>query len=92
MVWEWTNGWLWLSAALVIGVIEVLAPGWIFLGIAIAVGVMGLVILAGAWPWGFAGALVATGLLSLVAWLALRRAVGVQHGQIRIWDRDINDN
>jgi hypothetical protein len=29
---------------------------------------------------------------ALVAWLALRRLVGVRGGQKKVWDRDINDN
>ncbi|OYW52268.1 MAG: hypothetical protein B7Z31_12860, partial [Rhodobacterales bacterium 12-65-15] len=30
-------------------------------------------------------------LSSLVAWLVLRRVVGVRKGQVKVWDRDIND-
>jgi hypothetical protein len=26
-----------------------------------------------------------------VAWLVLRRVVGVREGQVKLWDRDIND-
>jgi len=29
---------------------------------------------------------------SLVAWLVLRRTMGVRAGQVKVWDRDINDN
>ena len=29
---------------------------------------------------------------SLVAWYILRRTMGVRQGQVKIWDRDINDN
>jgi inner membrane protein len=28
--------------------------------------------------------------LSLVAWVALRRMVGVKEGQVKMWDKDIN--
>jgi hypothetical protein len=30
--------------------------------------------------------------VSVVAWLVLRRMVGVRDGQVKVWDRDINDN
>jgi hypothetical protein len=30
--------------------------------------------------------------VSVVAWLVLRRVVGVREGQVKVWDRDINDN
>ena len=29
--------------------------------------------------------------LSLDAWIVLRRLVGIRQGQVKIWDRDIND-
>jgi membrane protein implicated in regulation of membrane protease activity len=28
--------------------------------------------------------------LSLVAWIGLRRIVGVKEGQVKVWDKDIN--
>ena len=30
--------------------------------------------------------------MSLIAWLALRRLVGVQRGQVKTFDSDINDD
>ena len=53
---------------------------------------MGLVLLAGLWSGGLPMALVVTALLSGVIWFVLRRTMGVQKDQVRIWDRDINDN
>lgn len=90
MIWE--NGWLWLIVALVLALLELLLPGWVFLGVACATALMGLLILADIWSGGLPMALVLTALLSGVIWYILRRAVGVQKGQVRIWDRDINDN
>lgn len=88
----WTNGWLWLIAALLLALLELALPGWVFVGIAGAVGLMGLALLAGLWAGSLPMALVVTAILSGVIWLVLRRAMGVQQGQVRIWDRDINDN
>ncbi|MFV0301063.1 MAG: hypothetical protein ACK5IP_09335 [Paracoccus sp. (in: a-proteobacteria)] len=88
----WQNGWLWLIAALVLALLELLAPAWLFLGIAAAVALMGLALLAGLWSGGLPMALVVTAALSGVIWVLLRRLVGVHKDQVRIWDRDINDN
>ncbi|AGT07245.1 NfeD family protein [Paracoccus aminophilus] len=86
------NGWYWLIAALLMALVEVLLPVWLFLGLAIATAVMGLLLLAGLWGGSFGWALVVTGVLSGVIWVLLRRAMGVQHGQVKIWHDDINDN
>ena len=56
----WTNGWLWIIAALLLALIEMILPGYVFLGLAAAVGVMGVVLLAGLWGWGLPAALVVT--------------------------------
>lgn len=88
----WTDGWLWLIAALILAAIELLLPGYIFLGIALAVATMGVLLLSGVWFWGLPAALATTVILSAVIWLILRRVSGVRHGQVKIWDRDINDN
>lgn len=87
----WLNGWLWIVAGLVLAVFELFAPGWIFLGIAGAVGIMGLLLLSGIWTAGLPLTLVITAVLSGLIWLGLRRFAGVNKGQVRIWDRDIND-
>lgn len=89
---SWLNGWLWIAVAAVLAVVEVLAPGWIFLGTALAVLVMGLLLLAGLWPWSFAMALITAAILSGVMWLILRRFMGGHDGQVKKWTRDINDN
>jgi hypothetical protein len=30
--------------------------------------------------------------LSVACWLGLRRAFGRNRGEVKVWDRDINDN
>jgi len=37
----WTEYWVWFAAALVLGILEILAPGYILLGFALAAGVIG---------------------------------------------------
>ncbi len=91
MVWDWTNGWLWVIAGLVVALIELVLPGYVFLGTAIALVVMGLLLLTGIWGIGLPGTLIVVAVMSFVAWLLLRRWMGIQHGQVRIWRDDIND-
>ncbi len=86
------NGWLWIIAALVLAALELALPGWFFLGAAIAVGLVGLALLAGLWTGGLPMALVVTAILTGVIWLVLRRIFGTSRGEVKIWDRDINDN
>ena len=86
------SGWLWIVAALVLAALELALPGWFFLGAAIAVLLMGLALLVGLWGGGLPVALVVTAILTGVIWLVLRRAFGTSRGEVKIWDRDINDN
>ena len=58
------------------------------------------------WVWGAAAIVLAIGevllpsfvllltfaVMSLIAWLALRRILGVRQGQVKTFDSDINDN
>lgn len=87
----WTTWWAWVVAGFAIGILEVLAPGYIFLGFAIGAVLTGILIgldvLGGSVPV----LLAAFAVLSLVAWIGLRRTMGVRQGQVKVWDRDIND-
>jgi membrane protein implicated in regulation of membrane protease activity len=88
MIWElW---WAWVVFGVALAVLEVLVPGFIFLGFAVGavlVGVLvGLGLLGGSVP---VLALVFA-VLSLGAWIVLRRVVGVKEGQVKVWDKDIN--
>lgn len=86
----WTVWWAWVVLGFLLGILEVLAPGYIFLGFAIGAVLTGVV--AGL------GLTVSLPLLmlvfavaSVVAWLVLRRVMGVRDNQVKIWNRDIND-
>ncbi|WP_227269668.1 NfeD family protein [Roseobacter weihaiensis] len=83
--------WLWVAAALIFAVIEVLAPGFIFLGFALgALATAGVVAF---WPLSSAPLLLAlfSG-ISLLAWVALRAVFKRQSSDAKIITRDINDN
>ncbi len=89
MIWEiW---WVWITAALGLAILEVLAPGFIFLGFAIGVGLVGLLIGLGfavAWPW----LLVIAAVVALLSWVLMRRFFGIRKGQVKYFDSDINEN
>ena len=93
----WALWWVWAAAGLILAVLEVIVPGFIFLGFAIGAGITGLVLLVGGplavWLSGSLPLLMLVfAVISLVAWIVLRRVVGVRKGQVRVWDRDINED
>lgn len=88
----WQEWWVWGAAALVLAILEVILPGYVFLGFAI-----GALVLAGVQLIGLTGlslpvSLVIFALLSLAAYLVLRKLFALEHGTKTLWDRDINDN
>ena len=90
---NWFNEWwIWMVAALVLAIAEVLIPGWIFFGFAVGAFFLGSVIwleigtgLSMAWT------LVIFAVLSLIAYILMSQIFGIRRGQVKIWDRDIND-
>lgn len=93
----WSAWWIWMIGALALATLEVLAPAQIFLGFAIGAALVGFLMLVGG-PVAAAMAvsvpltLLLFAILSLVAWLVLRRLVGVRKGQVKVWDRDVNED
>ena len=90
----WATWWIWMVGALALAFIEVLAPAQVFLGFAVGAAVTGLALLVGV-P-GLATSLPLTlvvfATLSLVAWIITRKVLGVRPGQVKVWDRDINED
>lgn len=88
----WAVWWIWIVAGFALGVLEVIVPGYIFLGFAIGAVIvgtgLGLSVLGGSLPL----LLLVFAIASIGAWLLLRRSLGVRAGQVKLWDRDINDN
>lgn len=81
--------WVWLCAALALGILELLLPGYIFLGIAVgAVAMAGLVAAVGTITPSTLLAIFAG--VSLVAWLVLRRVFRSPDDQTRYFNEDIN--
>jgi membrane protein implicated in regulation of membrane protease activity len=83
--------WVWIAAALVFGLIEVLAPGFIFLGFALGALATGLLVGLGYAP--SASLLLAVfGGVSILAWVGLKLAFRRQSSGRKIITEDINDS
>lgn len=77
---EWLGAWwVWMCGAVVLGILEVIVPGYIFLGFAFGALLVGILMFFGVT---FSTAVVAIvfAVASLVAFMALRRILGVRHG------------
>jgi len=91
MAWynEW---WIWMAIGLCLAIAEVLIPAWIFLGFAAGAFVIGIMMAIGIGTgMSLAMTLVVFAVFSLIAYIVLRQAFGIRRGQVKIWDRDIND-
>jgi inner membrane protein len=82
--------WAWIVLGFALGVLEILVPGYIFLGFAIGAVVTGVMVGLGL-PASLPLLFLIFAVISVVAWLVLRRSMGIREGQVKIWDRDIND-
>jgi membrane protein implicated in regulation of membrane protease activity len=87
----WTVWWVWLVAGFALGVLEILAPGFIFLGFALGAVATGILLAVGLLGGSLPVLLVVFAALSLLAWFVLRATMGVQKHQVKIWNKDIND-
>ncbi len=87
----WSVWWVWLSAALVLAILEVLIPGFIFLGFACGAAITGLLLLFTPFSPGLPLLLTLFAVLSLISWLALRRIFSRPKGQVKFFKHDIND-
>lgn len=88
----WQEWWVWIVISVTLAVAEVMLPGFILLGFAIGAALVGLLLLVGLLGGNFYVLLLIFAVASLASWIVLRRMVGIRKGQVKIWDRDINDN
>ena len=88
----WAIWWVWVVAGVALAVLEVLAPGFVFLGFAISAGVVGVLVGVGVLGGSVPVLALVFAVLALVAFLVLRQVVGVTKGQVKVWDKDVNDN
>ena len=83
--------WAWVILGFLLGILEVALPGFIFLGFAVGAVLTGIIVGLGI-SAGTTALFLIFAVSSLVAWIVLRRVVGIRQGQVKVWDRDINDN
>jgi inner membrane protein len=88
----WQLWWVWAAGGLVLAILEVFAPGYFFLGFAAGAVLVGLGLATGLLGGSLPVMALVFAVVSLVAWLVVRRLVGVRKGQTKVWDRDINEN
>ena len=84
--------WAWAALALVLGVAELMLPGHILLGFAIGAALVSVQVLLGILGTSMGWTLAVFAILSLCAWVVLRALLGSHEGQVKIWDRDINED
>ncbi|MEM9585528.1 MAG: hypothetical protein AAGA08_20670 [Pseudomonadota bacterium] len=93
----WSEYWVWFAAAIVLGILEIVAPGYILLGFAIAAGLMGFIFLFDSGISAYLAdslpvTLVVFGLAALAVWVLMRKLFGARGGSVKVWEEDINDN
>lgn len=86
-----TTWWVWLAGALVLAILEVIAPGFVFLGFAVGAAIVGLMLLGPASLLSVPMLLLIFAGLSLATWLLLKRFFALPKGQVKTFDHDIND-
>jgi membrane protein implicated in regulation of membrane protease activity len=88
----WGQWWVWGVAAVALAVGEVLLPSYVLLGFGVGAGIVAILLLIGIpVASSLPVLLLVFALSSLVAWLLLRRFLGVYNGQVKTFDHDIND-
>ena len=87
----WILWWVWMAAALVLAILEVLAPGFVFLGFAIGAFAVSLILLLPGLMLSLPVLLLIFAGSSLVAWLVMRRYFALPKGQVKTFTDDIND-
>ena len=90
----WSLWWVWMVGALLMAILEVVAPAQIFLGFALGAAGVGAALLFGV-PGLVTSVpmmLLLFAVISLIAWLVIRQAVGVRKGQVKVFEHDINED
>ena len=90
----WSLWWVWMVGALLMAILEVVAPAQIFLGFALGAAGVGVALLFGVPGLGTSVPmmLLLFAVISLIAWLVIRQAVGVRKGQVKVFEHDINED
>lgn len=87
----WSIWWLWVIAGLALAILELFVSGHIFLGFALGALVTGALVAGGLLGESLALTLLSFALASALGWLGLRRLLGLRKGQVKHFERDINE-
>lgn len=87
----WSIWWIWGAAALILAILEVLAPGFVFLGFAIGSAAVALILLNTGMTIGLPMLALVFAALSLISWLVMRRYFALPKGQVKTFEDDINE-
>jgi membrane protein implicated in regulation of membrane protease activity len=77
----WSLWWVWMAAALLLAVIEIVLPAFMALGFAIGAALVGLMLVFAPMALGLSALLAMFAVLSLVSWAVLRRIFRLADGQ-----------
>lgn len=88
----WALWWVWGLGAIALLILEIFAPGFLFLGFGVGAAVVAGLLALGLGSSNVAILALVFAVVSMVAWYAMRRVFGVRKGQVKIWDKDINDD
>jgi membrane protein implicated in regulation of membrane protease activity len=83
--------WVWLAAALALGILEILVPGFIFVGFAFAAVLMAILHLAFGMAISLPAKFALFAGLALVGWYVMRRVFSGRHSSVKTFKDDIND-
>lgn len=84
--------WVWAVAGIGFLMLEVLIPGFIFLGFGVGAAIVSALLFFGIMGTSLSILILVFAVISLIAWFAMREMMGVRKGQVKKWDRDINDD
>ena len=88
----WATWWIWIVAAIILGILEMLAPAFVLLCFAIGAGLVGAGLGLGVLTGVSLSALMAIfAIASLAGWIALRLMFRVKGDKPKTFDYDIND-
>ena len=87
----WQEWWIWMVAGIGLAILEVMISGFILLGFAIGAFLTGALMWIGILGSSLPTSLLVCALVALVAWIVLRRVLGIRKGQKKVWNKDINE-
>ena len=88
----WQEWWVWVVAGVALGVLEILAPAFVLLGFSIGALLVGVLIAMSVLGTSLPVMVLVFAVVSLLSWIALRKVFGLRKGQVKIWEKDINDH